>query len=111
MILSADRRRKERMMARYIDAEDFFDTFPEIDKIPYSSWAVTHIAAQPEIIRCKDCKWWDKYSEKHGYCMAAKHGFMSSHWEISIYRTYDEDFFCADAEPKEKKGGIDEQND
>lgn len=64
-------------------------------------------SAQPEIIRCKDCKWWDKYSEKHGYCMAAKHGFMSSHWEISIYRTYDEDFFCADAEPKEK-GGDDE---
>ncbi len=28
----------------YIDAVDFFDTFPEIDKIPYASWAVTHIA-------------------------------------------------------------------
>lgn len=59
-------------------------------------------SAQPEVIRCKDCRWWDKYNEKHGYCMAAKHGFMSSHWEISIYRTYDEDFFCADAEPKQE---------
>ena len=68
-------------------------------------------SAQPEIIRCKDCKWWDKYSEKHGYCMAAKHGFMSSHWEIGIYRIYDEDFFCADAEPKEKEGGDNEKAD
>lgn len=69
-------------------------------------WAIVerlkHLpSAQPEVIRCKDCRWWDKYDEKHGYCMAAKHGFMSSHWEISIYRTYDEEFFCADAEPKE----------
>ena len=67
-------------------------------------------SAQPEIIRCKDCRWWDKYNEKHGYCMAAKHGFMSSHWEISIYRTYDEEFFCADAEPKaDMRGGADER--
>lgn len=59
-------------------------------------------SAQPEVTRCKNCRWWDKYNDKHGYCMAAKHGFMSSHWEISIYRTYDEDFFCADAEPKQE---------
>ena len=63
------------------------------------------------LVRCKDCKWWDKYSEKRGYCMAAKHGFMSSHWEIGIYRIYDEDFFCADAEPKEKEGGDNEKAD
>ena len=56
-------------------------------------------SAQPGIIRCKDCKWWDKYNEVKGYCMAAQHGFHSMHWEISIYRTYREDFFCADAEP------------
>jgi hypothetical protein len=56
-------------------------------------------SVQPGIIRCKNCKWWDKYSEKQGYCMAAKHGYYSSHWEIHIRRTYGEDFFCADAEP------------
>lgn len=59
-------------------------------------------SAQPEIIRCKDCKWWDKYSETQGYCMAARHGYYSSHWEIHIRRTYGEDFFCADAEPIEE---------
>ena len=65
---------------------------------------------QTEVIRCKNCRWWDKYNEKHGYCMAAKHGFMSSHWEISIYRTYGEDFFCADAEPNAIEGGDDDKS-
>lgn len=55
-------------------------------------------SAQPEIIRCKDCKWWDKYSDTHGYCLAAKHGYWSEHWDISIRRTYDADWYCADAE-------------
>lgn len=58
-------------------------------------------SAQPEIIRCKDCRWWDKYGDcDNGYCMAAKHGYWSAHWEISIRRTYKGDFYCADAEPK-----------
>ena len=56
-------------------------------------------AAEPEIIRCKDCRWWDKYGDyDNGYCMAAKHGHWSRHWEISIRRTYEGDFYCADAE-------------
>ena len=56
-------------------------------------------SVQPEIVRCKDCKWWDKKDDSpYGYCMAMKHGFMSSHWEIGIYRTYKDDFYCADAE-------------
>ncbi len=58
-------------------------------------------SAQPEIIRCKDCKWWDKSEDSSfGYCMAMKHGYWSGHWEISIRRTYKGDFYCADAEPK-----------
>lgn len=57
-------------------------------------------SAQPEIIRCKDCRWWDKYGDDSGYCMAAKHGYFSEHWEISIRRTYKGDFYCADAEKK-----------
>ena len=51
-----------------------------------------------EVIRCKDCRWWDKRDDVMGYCMAAKHGYWSKHWEITIYRTYDGDFYCADAE-------------
>lgn len=59
-------------------------------------------SVQPEIIRCKDCRWWDKYDDwDNGYCMAAKHGYWSEHWEISIRRTYKGDFYCADAEPVE----------
>lgn len=54
---------------------------------------------QPEIIRCKDCKWWDKSEDSpFGYCMAMKHGYMSTNWEIGIYRRYKGDFYCADAE-------------
>ena len=58
-------------------------------------------STEPEIIRCKDCRWWDKYGNyDNGYCMAAKHGYWSEHWEIRIRRTYKGDFYCADAEPK-----------
>ena len=61
-------------------------------------------SAQPEIIRCKDCRWWDKYGDyDNGYCMAAKHGYWSEHWDISIRRTYKGDFYCADAEPKREQ--------
>ena len=54
-----------------------------------------------EVIRCRDCRWWDKRDDVMGYCMAAKHGYWSRHWEITIYRTYDGDFYCADAERRE----------
>lgn len=64
--------------------------------------------AQAEIIRCRDCRWWG-YDGDDGpvrVCHAAKHGHMSSHWNIQIYRTYRENFYCADAERRE-----DEQTD
>ena len=61
-------------------------------------------SAESEIIRCEDCKWWDQKFDGSpmGYCMAAKHNYHSSHWEINIQRTYRKNFFCADAEPKEE---------
>lgn len=58
---------------------------------------------EPELIRCKDCKWWG-YDDDDGavrVCHAAKHGHMSSNWSIMIYRTHKGDFYCADAERKE----------
>ena len=63
-------------------------------------WSVEELpSAHPEIVRCKDCRWWDKYGDyDNGYCMAAKHGYWSGHWEISIRRTYKGNFYCADAE-------------
>lgn len=60
-------------------------------------------SAELEIIHCKDCKWWG-YEDDTGkvrVCHAAKHGHISSHWEISIYRTYRGDFYCSDAEVRE----------
>lgn len=57
-----------------------------------------------EVIRCKDCRWWDKVENaNYGYCHAIKHSYYSRHWEISIRRTYEEDFYCADAEPQQEE--------
>lgn len=76
------------------DYEEQCTTFTGIKKILEALPSV-----QPEIIRCKDCRWWDKYGDyDSGYCMAAKHGYWSEHWDISIRRTYKGDFYCADAE-------------
>ena len=52
------------------------------------------------VIHCKDCRWWEKneYCSSYGYCHAIKHSYYSRHWEINIHRTYEEDFYCADAE-------------
>lgn len=56
-------------------------------------------AAQPEIVRCKDCKWWERRNDgSYGYCHSCKHSFYSANWEIIIYRKYKEGFFCADGE-------------
>lgn len=62
------------------------------------------IINQKDIIRCKDCKWWDKEENSlYGYCLACKHGYSSSNWEIRIYRTYKGDWFCAEGALKEKE--------
>ena len=63
---------------------------------------LTMLKKQPEIVRCEDCKWWDKKDESnYGYCHACKHGYHSDHWEIGIYRTYRGDWFCAYGEKRE----------
>lgn len=55
------------------------------------------------VIRCENCKWWDRLEEGHpyGYCHACKSGTHTERWDISIYRQSRYDFYCADAEPKE----------
>ena len=56
-----------------------------------------------EVVRCKDCKWWgEDDNDLYGYCMAMKHGYVSSNWEIGIYRKYKGDFYCADGERKDE---------
>lgn len=55
-----------------------------------------------KVVRCKDCRWWDQIDNGlYGYCHACKHAFYSSSWEISIYRRYKGDWFCADGERKD----------
>lgn len=72
------------------DAIEWICAAGEVDAVP--------------VVRCKDCKWWDKKDESpYGYCHACKHGHWSEHWEISIYRTYKGDWYCADGERKEKE--------
>lgn len=59
------------------------------------------------VVRCKDCKWWNKEEDaNYGYCYAAKHCYFSPNWEISIYRTHKGDFFCADG--KRRQDGRDD---
>ena len=55
------------------------------------------------VVRCSDCKYWDQLEPDHpyGYCMAAKHGCVTSNWDIGIYRKQRYDFFCADGERQE----------
>lgn len=80
---------------KYCMDYDLRDLLAELEVLP---------SAESEIIRCEDCKWWNqKFDDSPiGYCMAAKHNYYSSHWEIHIQRTYGKNFFCADAEPKEE---------
>lgn len=88
------------------------DNMPTIDAVPLEDFKsmertvdkLTKAIADAEpAVRCKDCKWFDKEpGGTYGYCHAAKHGFYSQHWEISIYRTYKEDFYCADGERREE---------
>lgn len=73
---------------------------PKYNQFSVTNWLEN--ADYVQVIRCKDCKWWDKKDDApYGYCMAMKHGFVSSHWEIGIYRTYKGDFYCADGERRE----------
>lgn len=65
------------------------DRMPTIDAVP--------------VVRCRECKWWGQIDNgSYGYCHACKHSFYSSNWEISIYRRYKEDWFCADGEREQK---------
>lgn len=44
------------------------------------------------VVRCKDCRWWfHEGDSQFGYCNACK--------QISIYKKYKADWFCADGEP------------
>lgn len=103
---------------RLVDAEilafdikvkrDYLDTSSVVGRGEYIALnkALVMIDEQPtidavEVVHCRECKWWDrKENSNYGYCHACKHGHYSEHWEIQIYRTYKDDWFCADGERK-----------
>lgn len=79
------------MMVRLGDVTKSIRNAPTIDAVP--------------VVRCAECRWWEKREDSPmGYCHACKHGYYSTHWEISIHRTYKGDFFCADGERKDGDG-------
>ena len=86
---------------RLIDVDALADALFEKRK-NYPQWVADTIGNMPDaVVRCRDCKWWDKKDgSNYGYCHACKHGYYSDHWEIGIYRTYKGDWFCADGERK-----------
>ena len=82
---------------------DLIDRQAAIDAVGINTWAGQRLlkvpSAQPEIVRCRECKWWEKQEDSTlGYCNAAKHCYYSLNWEVQIYRRHRADFFCADGE-------------
>lgn len=64
------------------------DAAPTVDAVP--------------VVRCRDCKWWDKKPDSlYGYCHAYKYWHLSERLKIGIYRVYKGDWFCADGERRE----------
>lgn len=81
------------------DLETYGVEIPESFDAERANEAIRNLpSAEPKIIHCKDCRWWDSTNGKKGYCYAAKHGYYSPNWEIHIYRTHYGEFYCADAE-------------
>ena len=102
-------------MGRLIDADEMYDRFCvkregldgiyDANDLPEMLAEMSTVDAVP-VIRCQDCKWWDSVDgNRYGYCHACKHSFYSEHWEISIHRTYRDDWFCADGERRDDDGG------
>ena len=94
-------------MRRYIDAYALENRVEDFEKLTGMKLDIVHdfVSSQPtvdvvEVVRCKDCKWWGYLDDKGPVrvCHAAKHGYKSKNWDIGIYRTYNEDFYCADGE-------------
>ena len=109
--ITLDFNTRERLRQRRGEAREILNSIQQLpssqpdlssysDKLWRSAYERGKAEAQAEIIRCRDCKWWgcDDETGDVRVCHAAKHGHISSHWEISIRRTYRGDFYCADAE-------------
>lgn len=85
------------------ESEQSFAEERYVDRATYNNALRPSLEQGIGIIRCADCKWWDRLEEGHpyGYCLACRSSTHTERWEISIYRQCKSDFFCADAEPIE----------
>lgn len=75
-------------MSRLIDIDDSRNCYIGMDG-EYETWNIDPnviAEAQPEIIRCKDCKHWMRENVSDGYCSEMNMGDC------------DEDFYCGYAE-------------
>lgn len=88
-------------MSRYIDADALLSRLP--DDLPYKSsvkrvLTQAHTADVVEIVRCKDCKYWDANDSKRmqGICLCGKKHFYYG----SEFYPFAEDF-CSYGERKE----------
>lgn len=90
---------------KYYSGSQVFDIIKELPYKEFLSLLDTFAKERGsdavEVVRCKECKWYDKINDNSGYCFAAKHGYLSKHWEINIHRTYEPDFYCADGERRD----------
>lgn len=60
---------------------------------------IAMLKAQPDIVRCEGCRWWDNEENSvYGYCRACQPGYRTKRWEIDINRKCKGDWFCADGE-------------
>lgn len=77
----------------------------DLTEIKEAIESVPTVEPKLEIIRCADCKWWDRLEEGHPYgdCRACRSGTQTEHWDIHIQRQTKFDFYCADAELKENE--------
>ena len=73
-----------------INIDDFNKEDLERFKKELGNTPITVLPAQPEIIRCKDCKYWEQESICDGYCSEIEKG------------GFDEDHFCSFAERREE---------
>ena len=61
--------------------------FPKINTAKDAEKALRGLpSAEPEIIRCKDCRWWERESICEGHCL-----------EMDLHH-FDEDHYCSFAE-------------
>lgn len=96
---------KNELLKKMEEAMDRYDLSKEIEKAHIGEWMygvsmvpcnwVYKYVTQPEIVRCKDCKWY-----KEGYNIDGK-WFSRCNGSVRTYGHTKPDWFCADGERRD----------